>query len=121
MLVDCVRGVEEHASEAEPAGEATPTIPRRLESGSGTGYSMRGDNGQPEPAAHRQARLARTSYAVFVRHEYAAPSRTRWHTHTHEAEHAGPIPIPLKKPKITPPPSAAPAFEGTQIDKRVDA
>ena len=120
MLVDCVRGVDEHASEAEPAGEATPTIPRRLESGSGTSYSMRGDNGQPEPAAHRQARLARTSYAVFVRREHATSLCTRWHTHTHEAEHA--VPIPLKKPKKTPPPPwLPPAFEGTQIDKRVDA
>ena len=119
MLVDCVRGVEEHASEAEPAGEATPTITTRLESGSGTSYSMRGDNGQLEPAAHRQARLARTSYAVSVRREHAAPSRTRWHTHLHKAEHA--CPISLKRPKKTPPPSAAPAFEGTQIDKRVDA
>ena len=60
---------------------------------------MRGDDRQPRPAAHR---LARTSYAVAVHREHAAPLRTCWHAHTYKADHAGPC--PAKKPKETWPP-----------------
>ena len=60
------------------------------------------DSNTASPDLLHTVSLVRTSYAVAVHCEHAAPLRTCWHTHTYEADHAGPC--PAKKPKETRPP-----------------
>ena len=84
---------EEPELESEPAWDATiPTTITTLESGSGTEESERREETTANPNLLYTVSLARTSYAVAVHRDHAAPSHTCSRAHTDEADHADPCP-----------------------------